>query len=318
LQTKYYIDDSEISNNEYRQFVYWVRDSIARKLLAFGSNGNAEDFQITQDDFLAMWPVYKGDNNLQDPYINWDKKINWNSDDDDYRADLQPMYLPEGERFYNRKEIDARKLNYEYYRIDIRLAASKSNRFIPQKSLDIQDATRSINEALDLTSKMIEEDIKKICISINGVHITSHLTSGKVAISRGDGEVTEEDKNRVITNAEKGPNYCNLDHFMRRVAFKMKGYNAPGDSGKIGAGPPQSPSPHTGHLDFKALTHGRNSKLTWSGTGQGAHCAQLSEGHHWSGHTQIECDEDHKRQTGSFCFASPIPHESQRGARTKT
>ena len=29
----FYIDDAEITNNEYRQFVYWVRDSIARKLL---------------------------------------------------------------------------------------------------------------------------------------------------------------------------------------------------------------------------------------------------------------------------------------------
>lgn len=77
--------------------------------------------------------------------------------------------------------------------------------------IDIQDATRSINEALDSTSKMIEEDIKKICISINGVHITSHLTSGKVAISRGDGEVTEEDKNRVITNADTGPSGQNKE-----------------------------------------------------------------------------------------------------------
>lgn len=136
----FYIDDSEISNNEYRQFVYWVRDSIARKLLAGGSSSMAEDYQISQDEFLQMWPIYKGDNNLQDPYINWETKIKWDSDDDDYRADLQPLYLPEGERFYNRKEIDARKLNYEYYRIDIKLAASKSNRFRPQKSADIQDA----------------------------------------------------------------------------------------------------------------------------------------------------------------------------------
>jgi len=136
----FYIDDSEISNNEYRQFVYWVRDSIARQLLAHGSNPEAEEFGIPQEDFLDMWPIYKGDNNLQDPYLNWDKKINWDSPDEDYRADLQPMYLPEVERFYNRKEIDTRKLNYEYYRIDIRLAASKSNRFVPQKSPDIQDA----------------------------------------------------------------------------------------------------------------------------------------------------------------------------------
>jgi len=143
----FYIDDSEISNNEYRQFVHWVRDSIARKLLAFGSGPDAESFQIPQEEFLAMWPIYKGDNNLQDPYINWDEKIKWDSDDEDYRLDLQPMYLPEGERFYNRKEIDSRKLNYEYYRIDIRLAASKNNRFIPQKSLDIQDAAHEYKKS---------------------------------------------------------------------------------------------------------------------------------------------------------------------------
>src|SRR6201982_3529692 len=44
----FYIDDSEISNNEYRQFVFWVRDSIARKLLANGSNPDAERFQVSQ------------------------------------------------------------------------------------------------------------------------------------------------------------------------------------------------------------------------------------------------------------------------------
>jgi len=143
----FYIDDSEISNNEYRQFVYWVRDSIARQLLAHGSNPEAEEFGITQEDYLDVWPVFKGDNNLQDPYLNWEKNINWDSPDEDYRADLQPMYLPEAERFYNRKEIDTRKLNYEYYRIDIRLAASKTNRFIPQKSPDIQDAAHEYKKA---------------------------------------------------------------------------------------------------------------------------------------------------------------------------
>src|SRR3954464_3641536 len=76
----FYIDDSEISNNEYRQFVFWVRDSIARKLLAFGGGPDADNFKIEQDDFLAMWPIYKGDNNLQDPYINWEEKINWDTD----------------------------------------------------------------------------------------------------------------------------------------------------------------------------------------------------------------------------------------------
>jgi len=77
--------------------------------------------------------------------------------------------------------------------------------------IDIQDATRSINEALDYAAKMIEEDIKEIVVSLNGAHIKSHITSGKIAVSRADGEVTEEDIKRVITNANIGPSGQNKE-----------------------------------------------------------------------------------------------------------
>lgn len=134
----FYIDETEISNNEYRQFVYWVRDSIARVLLANGGNAAADDYKTTQEDWLMDNPIYRQDPNLKEFYINWEHKIRWDSEEDDYRLDLQPMYLPVEERYYNRKELDTRKLNYEYYRIDIRLAAQKGNRFLPQKSADAQ------------------------------------------------------------------------------------------------------------------------------------------------------------------------------------
>ena len=29
----FWMDETEITNSEYRQFVYWVRDSIARRML---------------------------------------------------------------------------------------------------------------------------------------------------------------------------------------------------------------------------------------------------------------------------------------------
>lgn len=77
--------------------------------------------------------------------------------------------------------------------------------------IDIQDVTNSVNDALGIASKMIEEDIKAVYISINGAYMKSHLTSGKVAVSRGDGEVTEEDINRVITNANPGPSGQNKE-----------------------------------------------------------------------------------------------------------
>ena len=38
----FYMDETEITNNEYRQFVYWVRDSILRYRLA---EGMVEDYE---------------------------------------------------------------------------------------------------------------------------------------------------------------------------------------------------------------------------------------------------------------------------------
>ena len=76
---------------------------------------------------------------------------------------------------------------------------------------DIQDATKSINQALEYTSKMVEEDIKEVSISINGVHIKSYTASERVAVSKIDGDVTEEDVNRVIANANPGPSSQNKE-----------------------------------------------------------------------------------------------------------
>ena len=36
----FYMDETEVTNNQYRQFVYWVRDSIARKRLAMEASSN--------------------------------------------------------------------------------------------------------------------------------------------------------------------------------------------------------------------------------------------------------------------------------------
>lgn len=77
--------------------------------------------------------------------------------------------------------------------------------------IDIQDATHSIGEALEYTSKMVEEDIKDICISLNGALIKSYLASDKVAVSRIDGEVTAEDVNRVINNVKPIPSSQNKE-----------------------------------------------------------------------------------------------------------
>jgi sulfatase modifying factor 1 len=101
----FYMDETEITNNEYRQFVHWVRDSIAHLLIG-------EDHLLEEGEYGER--------------INWDEDIEY--DDEEYMEILEEMYLPEHERFYRRRELDTRKLNFEYFWIDLKEAARKENR----------------------------------------------------------------------------------------------------------------------------------------------------------------------------------------------
>ena len=110
--TAFYMDATEITNNEYRQFVYWVKDSIARTMLGAV---NAEQFLISENKKTGE--VY------DPPYLNLETEIKW--DVEENRDALDPMFLPENERYYRKKEIDTRKLFYEYYFIDLQAASRK-------------------------------------------------------------------------------------------------------------------------------------------------------------------------------------------------
>lgn len=101
----FYMDNTEITNNEYRQFIEWVRDSLAHRLIG-------GDHLIEEGEYGER--------------INWKKKIKW--DDEQNVETLAELFLPESERFYKRKEIDSRKLKFEYYWIDLKEAAQKSQR----------------------------------------------------------------------------------------------------------------------------------------------------------------------------------------------
>ncbi|MCX6252494.1 MAG: SUMF1/EgtB/PvdO family nonheme iron enzyme [Bacteroidetes bacterium] len=112
--TAFYMDQTEITNNEYRQFVYWVRDSIARRLLG----------EVKPDLYLISENKKTGET-FDPPYLNWVTKLDYNSNEQDIKDALNQMYLPESERFFRRKEIDTRKLYYEYYYVDLKAAARK-------------------------------------------------------------------------------------------------------------------------------------------------------------------------------------------------
>ena len=63
----FWMDQSEVTNAMYRQFVEWVRDSIIRERLADPQYGGDETFKIEVD--RNGEPVK--------PHLNWSKPIPW-------------------------------------------------------------------------------------------------------------------------------------------------------------------------------------------------------------------------------------------------
>ena len=110
----FYMDETEITNNEYRQFVNWVRDSIARRLLG----------EIQPEIYLVEENEETGEI-FDPPYLNWDEDIVWDGQEE--AEVLEDLFLPEHERYFRKKQIDTRKLYYEYYWIDLKAAAAKDH-----------------------------------------------------------------------------------------------------------------------------------------------------------------------------------------------
>ncbi len=113
----FWMDETEITNSEYRQFVTWVRDSIAREKLAEVD----EEFKITEDENGE--PLDE-----EDQRLNWDKELDY--EEPDYKEALAELYYGEDERFFKMKDFDNRQWVYEYYWVDLQQAAKLENRYI--------------------------------------------------------------------------------------------------------------------------------------------------------------------------------------------
>lgn len=113
----FFMDDTEISNNEYRQFVDWVKDSIAHTKL--------EDFIEDENG---------------NKYIDWEIAIDWENES------LADMYYQGNDMLDGKKEFDVAKLKYQYDWYDTKAAAfdrgkSPRSKFIQKKETVIYPDT---------------------------------------------------------------------------------------------------------------------------------------------------------------------------------
>jgi formylglycine-generating enzyme len=151
----FYMDQTEISNNEYRQFVYWVRDSIAREKIYAGleEDEEAAEYINYKDRYFDEgslefidFEVSERAGNRATFALNWDKKIDYGDyDNEQIMPLLADMYYTQPERYYKRREIDTRKLNFKYFWIDLREAARRGRIDIVPNGYDNQGNLISSN-----------------------------------------------------------------------------------------------------------------------------------------------------------------------------
>ncbi|WP_405608912.1 gliding motility lipoprotein GldK [Polaribacter sp. Asnod1-A03] len=165
----YYMDETEITNNEYKEFVFWVRDSIVRTKLATQaefasymtiSGGNAptggiQDFKF-KDTVANSTPYQKY---MYDNYyslgigidsikpLDWETDIIWETQDfpdADYVEVMDSLYIKRGESVDGVRIFNTKFLNYRYSWFDRDNAARKGGSrkdFIKTEVLNIYPDT---------------------------------------------------------------------------------------------------------------------------------------------------------------------------------
>ncbi|MDP5093805.1 MAG: gliding motility lipoprotein GldK [Polaribacter sp.] len=165
----YYMDETEITNNEYKEFVYWVRDSIVRTRLAYqaefaalgntdpdpnGRNRNAGiqqyAFKTADTTNLSPYQKYMFENYYQFDTIqplNWETELVWKKDeypDTDYVEVMDSLYIKKDDAVDGVRTFNTKFLNYKYSWFDRDNAARKGGdrkKFVQTEVLNIYPDT---------------------------------------------------------------------------------------------------------------------------------------------------------------------------------
>ena len=117
----FWMDEKEVSNAMYRQFVYYVRDSIIRERLADPAYGGDETYKIETDKYGE--PVT--------PRLNWSKPIPWRKPNEDEERAINSLYVTDPRTGV--RMLDFEQLNYRYETFDYRQYALRRNRMNPER-----------------------------------------------------------------------------------------------------------------------------------------------------------------------------------------
>ncbi len=123
----FWMDATEITNNEYKQFVHWVRDSIAMRMLI---NSNALGYQKLTTYNNRENPLDNlSPEELAKVPLNWKAKIPWSSKDDTVKAVLGRFYFFSENAIGRSNQMNPAILTYKYEWINYDQAALPGNKY---------------------------------------------------------------------------------------------------------------------------------------------------------------------------------------------
>ena len=183
----FYMDETEITNNEYRQFTSWVRDSLLRTEFKMWASNNKslahKSKNLSQSDQKQPnldWdrnevPKQLGDLMIEDDLdlmdedgsipTTWDKALDWKTKIDMERA--KGSKTTNSKYYYvdyesGRKKFDTRYLVYRYKTLDLKNLARKSSgeNDNVERNLDPKTAADVIFERDARTGKIVYENGK--------------------------------------------------------------------------------------------------------------------------------------------------------------
>ncbi|TCP28498.1 protein involved in gliding motility GldK [Tenacibaculum skagerrakense] len=164
----FYMDETEITNSEYKQFVYWVRDSIVRTKLAYQAEfASVDPVDGAKPTGIQLYAFASKDTVGESPYekymrenyyevgqgldsikpLNWEEEIIWNKEDfpdADYVEVMDSLFLNKDEALNGIPTFNTKLLNYRYYWFDNEEAArTGGNRkaFLRDKVLNVYPDT---------------------------------------------------------------------------------------------------------------------------------------------------------------------------------
>ena len=145
----FWMDQHEISNAKYRQFVNWVRDSIIRERLADPAYGGDETYKIEEDK----------EGNPITPHLDWSKAIPWRKANEDEDRAIQSVYIIHP--IDGTKMLDASQMNYRYEIYDYVTAAQRKYRLNPEeRDLNTDHAVSNEDVIISKDTAWIDDDGK--------------------------------------------------------------------------------------------------------------------------------------------------------------